>query len=51
MNEKNIIDTLYSENLKLGNRINCLIDENNFYKIQINNFNVSLSLFRNLLIL
>lgn len=40
MSQKSIIDRLYSENLNLGNQINCLNDENNFYKIQINNFNV-----------
>ena len=36
-----MIDKLYEENLKLGNRINILTDENNFYRIQINNFNVN----------
>jgi hypothetical protein len=40
MSEKIVMDKLYSENLKLGNRINDLNGENNFYKIQINNFNV-----------
>jgi hypothetical protein len=40
MDEKAVMDALYGENLQLGNRINNLNDENNFYKIQINNFNV-----------
>lgn len=47
MNEK-IMDKLYTQNLELGNRINSLSDENNFYKIQINNFNVTHTIkFRN----
>ena len=35
------MNDLYEENLNLGNRINVLTDENNFYRIQINNFNVN----------
>ncbi len=47
LDEKKISDNLYNENLVLGNRINSLNDENNFYKIQINNFNVQLPRCRN----
>lgn len=39
-----MLDSLYEENLDLGNKINVLTDENNFYRIQINNFNVCFSL-------
>ena len=38
------MNMLYRQNLALGHRINALTNENNFYRIQINNFNVNLYL-------
>lgn len=47
MDGKDKKDAVYRQNLALGHRINTLMDRNNFYRVQINNFNVKLDLFRN----
>lgn len=42
MSSQQEMDALYRQNLALGHRINSLTNENNFYRIQINNFNVNI---------